>query len=181
MKKIVLLFLFLTTTLLSFSQTQTLSSDTLHWRETKQLSWADFKGKETTGAEKEQHVSMAMLGGFVKKNPLKPAIAEVTAVFDRKKSCVNKKEQSDNDLVYFQVMFNMYELHARKLRKTVKETKMGINPEKLFQEKYNAAIAGLDEELNEYKEETQSGNNIQAITEWKEKINKELEQLNAFK
>lgn len=181
MKKYFTLIVFTTSTLFSLSQTQTLTSDTLHWQESKKLTWADFKGKETTGAEKEQHVSLAMQGGFVKKNPLKPAVAEITAVFDRKKSCVNKTEQTNDELAYFQVMFNIYELHARKLRKTIKETKMGINPEKVFQEKYNAAITELDEEINEYKEETQSGNNIQAVNEWKEKVNKELKILNSYK
>lgn len=163
------------------SYSQNLSNDTLHWSENKKLAWADFKGKEVKNAEKAQQSLMAMIASFNKGNPLKPTATTVTTVFDKKKSWVSASAQTDQELKYYQTMFDLYELHSRKLRKEYKETKMGIDPNKTFQEKYSLAIAELDEHMREYNEETRSGADATALNEWSQDIKKELQALAAFK
>jgi hypothetical protein len=169
-------FLFYT---LCFSQT--LSNDTLHWSENKKLAWADFKGKEIKGAEKAQQSLMAMVANYTKGNPLKPTSTTVVTVFDRKKSWTSSAAQTSQELKYYQVMFDIYELHSRMLRKEFKGAKLGLDPNKAFQEKYSLAIAALDEQVRDYNEETDSGANSAELNKWEEQIKKDLKALDGFK
>lgn len=165
--------------LVSFSQT--ISTDSLHWSENKKLSWADFKGKEIQSTDQTENVLMAMLANFTKGNPLKPTSASVVAAFDRKKSWAAKETQTPEELKYYQVMFDIYELHARRLRKEFSETKFGMDPDKIFYQKYRAAIAELDDHVKQYKNETESGADADALHEWEEEITKSLKELGEFK
>ncbi len=164
-----------------FSQTQSLSNDTMHWSESKKLAWTDFKGKEVKGAEKAQQSLMAMTASFTKGNPLKPTSTIVVTAFDRKKSWVSASARTEQELRYYQVMFDIYELHSRMLRKEFKGTKLGLDPNKIFQEKYSLAIADLDEHVRTYNEETKSGADKAALDKWDEQIKKDLISLEDFR
>ena len=82
--------------------------------------------------------------------------------------------------MYYQTLFDIYEVHARKLRKEFSETKFGINPDAVFQEKYNANDALLINRCNEFKNDTESGSNGEAVKRWAGKIKMGLEELEHY-
>src|ERR1051326_3612817 len=118
-----------------FSQSK--PGDTLHWKENKPLTWADFKGKPKSGMSGEAFCTID--AKYEKPNPLKKTKFKIFAIWDRSKSWIAPASKNTDELLYYQVLFNIYEVHARQLRKEYSETKLGIDPEKTFREKYNQA------------------------------------------
>lgn len=170
MKNILVALGFIFWSLLSWSQKP---DDTLHWSATRKLEWKDFgKPKAKTGVL--GHAAMVMNAKFHKG--LK-ATTSVEAVFDRNSSFATDNEKTPQMLKYYQVLFDLYEVESRKLRKTLKETKLGIDPEKVFQEKYTAAQAALDERAELYMEEAETGSNAAAIDKWAKMMQEELKQM----
>jgi|ERR1051326_2521333 hypothetical protein len=163
----------------SFIIAQTKPGDTLHWSESKPLSWDDFKArpkKEMTGE------TFCMLeANYEKPNPLKKTKFKIFAVWYKSKSSIAPSSKSADELLYYQVLFNIYEAHARKLRKDFSETKFGLNPEKEFRDKYNDEVEKLTDETNDYRDETNEGSNAAAVKKWEAKEKEELKQLEKFK
>ncbi len=158
---------------------QTLSADTLHWSANKKLTWNDFKGKPSDELETGECL-MVMQASFVKKNPLKPAIAAVVAVFDRKHSHTAIDDRTAQELKYYQVMFDIYEVYSRKLRQEFKNTKFGLDPDKIFQEKYSKGITALDERVRKYRNDTNQGESNAELLKWEKQIALELKELEKF-
>jgi len=175
MKNLFLLLLFPSAI---FSQSKNLN-DTLHWKESKPLSWQDFKGKPKNGMSGEAFCML--MANYEKPNPLKKTKFKIAAVWDRKKSWIAPDSKTADELLYYQVLFDIYEVHARKLRKEFSETKFGLNPEAEFRGKYNTATENLTEEANDYRDETNEGADIAAVKKWNEKIKEEFKQLEKFK
>lgn len=171
MKNIIIIILSIFSTLLSYSQ-QT-SRDTLHWSASRKLDWKDFaKPAGKTGVL--GHAVMIMNAKFHKG--LK-ATTSVDAVFDRNSSFISNEEKTAQMLKYYQTMFDLYEVQSRKLRKEFKATKFGLNPEVVFQEKYNAALKELDERIDLYMEETETGENAAELEKWSQAVLLELKTL----
>ncbi|MBN2215472.1 MAG: hypothetical protein JW723_14660 [Bacteroidales bacterium] len=77
-------------------------------------------------------------------------------------------------------MFDLYEVHARKLRKELSETRFGIDPNPLFQSKYNNAMNALTNEFNEFRKQTKMGTDKMALYGWKSRIAKEPDDLKDY-
>ena len=175
MKNLFLLLLFPT---LVFPQSKN-SNDTMHWQANKPLSWEDFKGKPKSGMSGEAFCILD--AKYEKPNPLKKTKFKIAAVWDRKKSWIAPASKTADELLYYQVLFNIYEVHARKLRKELSETKFGLNPEEEFREKYNTAAENITEETNDYRDETNEGVGVSSVNKWNDKIKEELKLLDNFK
>ncbi|MBI4931066.1 MAG: hypothetical protein HY841_09910 [Bacteroidetes bacterium] len=175
MKNLFLLLLFPS---VIFSQSKNLN-DTIHWQETKPLSWEDFKGKEKKGMSGEAFCLLQ--ANYEKPNPLKKTKFKIAAVWDKKKSWIAPASKTADELLYYQVLFDIYEVHARKLRKEFSETKFGLNPEAEFREKYNTEAENITEETNDYRDETGEGVVMIAVKKWNDKIKEELKLLDNFK
>ena len=160
-----------------FSQTKT-SNDTIHWRESKPLSWTDFKGKPKSGMSGQAFCMLE--ANYEKPNPLKKTKFKIAAVWYKSKSWIESSSKTEGELLYYQVLFSIYEAHARKLRKEFIETKFGLNPEKEFREKYNSAAESLTDESNEYRDETKEGEDKEAVKKWDVKEKEELKKLEKF-
>lgn len=158
-----------------------LSSDTLHWKNDKCLSWNDFKGKPEKGVDASGEVACVILSGFNKKNPLKKTKPETTAILDRSHSWILANSKKPEELAYYQVIFNIYEWYARKLRKEFNTTKFGIDPNKVFQEKYNANEAELTDTVGDFRRESELGADQKIVMEWDAKVKKEIKALEEFK
>lgn len=104
----------------------------------------------------------------------------VEAVFDRKNSFCAEKERTAQMLKYYQILFDLYESASRKLRKQFSETKFGLDPEKIFHEKYNAALQALNERVDLYMQETETGEQADAIEKWSKMVQMELKELHSF-
>jgi hypothetical protein len=176
MKNILLSLSFIALTLPVFSQT--FSSDTMHWKENHKLEWKDFSGKSLGLAGVTGQATMVMNAQFHKTLR---ATAVVETIFDRKASWVAKEEQTEQELKYYQVMFDLYEVSSRKLRKQFKETRFGLDPDKVFQEKYRAASTALDDRCKLYIEETDMGAEAAALEKWSKTLQLELKELEAYK
>src|SRR3990172_12889387 len=94
--------------------------DTLHWKSGKPLGWEDFKGKPKPGMSGEAFCMLEAM--YEKPNPLRKTKFKIAAVWDKKKSWIAPASKTADELLYYQVLFNIYEVHARKLRKELSET-----------------------------------------------------------
>lgn len=176
MKNILLGLSFISLSLPVFSQT--LSSDTMHWKENHKLEWKDFSGKPLAQAGITGQATMVMNAQFHKTLR---ATAVVETIFDRKTSWVAKEDQTEQELRYYQVMFNLYEVASRKLRKQFKETRFGLDPDKIFQEKYRDASTALDERCKLYMDETDMGADAAELERWAKTLQLELKELETYK
>jgi hypothetical protein len=164
----------------TFAQSN-LQDDTLHWNENRKLSWNDFRGEplEYTGFQGEAFcMNMAK---FERPNAFSKTTFNVTAVFYKSKSWVNPKAKTEPGLAFFQVMFDLYELHARELRKELSETNLGNDPNAIFQEKYNNSMTALLNEYNEFRKDTKMGQDSNSVTVWYKKTQEKLKLLDNYK
>jgi len=164
----------------TFGQTN-LANDTLQWNENKKLSWNDFKGEPLDYTGFQGEAFCMNMANYERPNMFSKTTFTVTAVFDRTKSWVNPKAKTDHGLLYFQVMFDLYELHARELKKELSETNLGNDPNAIFQEKYNHSMTALTNEFNEFRKETKLGQDSNALTEWYKKTQEKLINLDNYK
>ena len=176
MKNILSSLVFFVCALNAYSQ-QT-SNDTIHWSESRKLDWKDFLGK---AAGKNGVLGQATLLMNAKYHKGLKATTSVETIFDRKSSFIAEEAKTAQELKYYQTMFDLYEVESRKLRKVFKETKFGLDPDKVFQEKYNAALKALAERVDDYMEETGTGNETEEVEKWSKNIQSELKELEAFK
>ena len=164
----------------TFGQTN-LPNDTLQWNENQKLSWNDFKGDPLDYTGFQGEAFCMNLANYERPNIFAKTTFKVTAVFDRTKSWVNPKAKTDNGLLYFQIMFDLYELYARELKKELSETDFGNDPNGVFQQKYNSSMTSLTNEFNEFRKETKLGQDSNALTVWYKKTQEKLTLLDNYK
>lgn len=179
MKYFLLTLTFIAISTTSFSQA--LSADTLHWVDYRQLTWNDFKGEPIENIGFAGQTSMVMLANFQKISLIFPTTAKVVTVFDRKNSWTSMAGRTNNALRYYQITFNLYEVYTRKLRKEFKNTKFGLNPTKVFNEKYNAALTELTDRNKQLMIETRMGQDSLEVKKWNKIITLELKELEEYK
>ena len=175
----VLTGLLLTTVHLVFGQTN-VSNDTLHWNSNRQLTWDDFRGDPLEGIGLDGEVFCMNMANFERPNIFQKAKFKVVAIFDRTKSWIDEDHKSDIALRYFQVMFNIYEVHARSLRRDLSTAKFGADPTPIFQEKYNQSMTNLATEFNLFRKETKLGRDVSELDKWKLKVDEELKALEVY-
>lgn len=176
-----LFILILLSTQLCLSAQETLSDDTLHWSESRPLSWDDFKGEVIEGVGLGGEIFCMNMANFNRPSAFHKIRFEVVALFDRQISWANEEMRTDQGLLYFQTIFNIYEVHARELRKDLAESKFGLDPNPLFQEKFNRSNSKLMQEYNAFRRETKMGTDQAAIEKWNTNIEAELQALEEYK
>ena len=165
-----------------FTNGQTgISNDTLHWSSSRMLTWADFKGEPIEGIGLIGEAFCMNLANFEKPNMFNKTNFKVIALFDKTKSWINEKNKTEIVLRYFQVMFNIYEVHARSLRRDLSTTKFGADPNPVFQEKYNQSMTNLMNEFNQFRKETKMGLDVNSLDSWKIKVDKALKNLENYR
>jgi len=78
-------------------------------------------------------------------------------------------------------MFDLYELHARKLKMDLSEANPGNDVNAIFQEKYNNSMTALLNEFNEFRKATRLGQDSNALTDWHKKTQEKLKLLDNYK
>lgn len=159
---------------------QSISNDTIHWASYRKLDWNDFKGSSIDVQGLSGQALMVILANFQKLNLFFPVKTHVVTVFDRKNSWVTDAGKTDQSLKYYQVMFDLYEVYARKLRKDFKETKFGMDPNKVFQEKYESELSDLSDRNKQYMQETKLGTDADALKKWEDEVHRELQELSKY-
>jgi hypothetical protein len=155
----------------------------VYWSDSRKLTWEDFQGKPI--GSNENYVSEIHLynpATIEKAHLFSTAILTSICVFDKKHSWFNKKNASAELLLYNQVMFDIYELYTRELRKEFYNTEFGLDDYiqqfHLMTEKNNS---DLKDKLEDYRRDADLGKNVAGIKLWEMKIDKELEELKAYK
>jgi hypothetical protein len=157
-----------------------LSNDTLHWNTARPISWNDFNGEAIEGIGFIGEIFCMNSASFEKKNDSKKTNYIVTAILDRNKTWIDPKLKSAGNLVYFQEIFDIYEIHARKLRKEFAQSDPEADPNEIFQKKYNDSMTDLMKEFNEFRKETKLGRDGKELKRWRIKIDEELLQLQNY-
>lgn len=160
---------------------QTSSNDTIHWNENRPLTFDDFRGEnmEFTGFVGENFCLLS--ANYSRPNIFSKTEYMVEAIWDRKKSWISDKAKTDQALQFFQVCFDIYELHARLLKKKCSELPKDTDPTEAFQPMYNQAMTALMEEYNMFRRETKMGQDSETIEVWSEAIRLKLDELAAYK
>lgn len=179
MEKSILTIVILSLTLTVSSQA--LSNDTLHWAEYRKLTWDDFKGEPIDLPGMAGQEMTVMLANFKKAHLLLPAMASVVTIFDRNNSWAADKSRTSQQLKYYQLTFDLHEVYSRKLRKEYSQTKFGLDPNTVFQQKYNTALTALSDRNKLLMKETKMGQDSAMVDKWAATIETELKELDAFR
>ena len=92
-----------------------------------------------------------------------------------------QKDRTDLGLSYFQVMFNIYELHSRKMKKEYALSRSAKDPDAAFKEKYSNSGIDRSADLNQFKKETKMGLDSTALAAWRLKVDEELKALEYYR
>lgn len=153
----------------------------IEWDENRPLRWDDFQGKP------EPRFAAATTSYDILKTVSKKdshtAEVIIRAVFFKKTSWKKKQWINDDVLTHEQKHFDIVELFARKLRKSISSHgfKDGNDIESTISELYDLNDKEMDQYQDQYDEETDGSMNGDQQRAWQKKIKKELEELEAYK
>jgi hypothetical protein len=154
--------------------------DILVWKEGRPLTWDDFNGKpEKRFAAASTHYDIIK---SILKAEAKPMAVTIEAVFFRNSSWKKKSWINDQVLAHEQKHFDIVELFARKLRKSISETRFKSYTDLV--EKVNALYDKNDKEMDiyqdQYDDETDGSMNGEKQRTWEKKIMQEINDLKKF-
>ncbi len=155
----------------------------VYWSESRKLIWEDFQGKQNDS--QNNNISQIRLynpATIERATYLSNPELTVICIFDKKNSWVKKSAANDSLLLYHQVMFDIYELYNRKLKKQFNETEFSLND---YIEEFKSLTgknnSDLEQQIEQYKIDSDHGNNYAGIKSWEMKVNRELDELKSFK
>lgn len=154
--------------------------DTLIWNEGRLLTWDDFRGKpakrfSAASTHYDIFKSMEEKGNGAQMN--------VEAVFFCNKSWKKTSWVNDEVLAHEQKHFDIVELFARKLRKSIQNRKYSsYNELKIVSDSlYDVNDKEMDVYQDMYDDETDASMNGEKQREWNKKIDTELGNYSAWK
>lgn len=152
--------------------------DQVLWRESRKLVLQDFQGAIKSG-KRDGESSITILCTYVLKDYIEKF--DVKCVFVKGESWL--KDTSAYVLNHEQVHFDIGEIVARQLRKSLIENKYLINKfsAKKMDSLYHLFSTKFMDLQKIYDEETQYSFNVAAQFEWDLKVSKQLDSLKAFR
>ena len=156
----------------------------LTWKQHPALSWTDFKGRarRNTGEPSAETDT-----GFRVQLECRAGVLDirVEAEFYPTSSWVKPTRKSVELLRHEQGHFDITELYARKMRKAVREAKVGCEDDRQAEAAGKKIFEGLDREWEKeekrYDAETRDGVDLVKEREALERIGRELEELSGFR
>ncbi|MAC95442.1 MAG: hypothetical protein CMC96_08065 [Flavobacteriales bacterium] len=161
------------------------SEDKIEWSENTQLTWEDFKGKPYN-SYKHDALSKLEISYWFNVPREGSAQVEIKAIFYKKSSWVKPKEKTESLLSHENLHFDIAEVFARKVRKEIKayyEKKGRSKASKLnkkFSKIYNMLYDDYEKYQQLYDKETAYSTNKKEQARWKEKIKRELIELEEY-
>lgn len=157
-------------------------SQEIIWKNQTQLSWADYLAAKPQGqtlhALTASGVNFDM--SFEQANNTITVYLMVNAIFSAAESWSDPEHETTSLLAHEQLHFDITELNARKLRKSLLEYSYTKNYESeiehLFRE-YSEERAGMQKE---YDMATNHSNNRDKQTEWQQIVHQKLEELKEY-
>jgi len=151
----------------------------IHWCKDKKLSWSDFQGKP------DGHQHHALTAYEIEFNiSIKgdKSEFEVTCYFPKNKSWVKPGKANYKLLKHEQLHFDIAEIHARKLRKELQQTKITLqNLEIKSDEIYQRNWKKLNQMQIAYDRDTDHSNVEAKQKKWEDRIASLLTELEPFK
>jgi hypothetical protein len=175
--KWIFLFCFLTANLL-FGQK-------IIWKEGLKLNWSNFKSNinNKRGANIVAYTNCGWVYSVVKStNPKSPVKVKIQTIFNEDQSWKDAERINDYVLGHEQKHFDIAEIFARKLRKSVHEKiKNSGDFNKNFQGLYNKILSDYRTFQVSYDTDTKNGINEEKQAEYDIKIAEELDNLKNYK
>ena len=176
--------IFWTLCLLSFSAWSQLPDHKILWKASQPLEWKDFEGKPESGHPFQASTSTAITYSWSLKTRGEEIIFgyEVYSFFLPEGSWFRPGSTSGNLLAHEQLHFDITELHARKLRKKLKDfdPKVVKDVKKVLGDLYHETEAGRKAMQEQFDRETDHSQRENVQTEWQKKIAAELAALEGF-
>ncbi|MBP6333905.1 MAG: hypothetical protein KA444_00430 [Bacteroidia bacterium] len=165
----------------SFTDYET--SDTIRWTPDYKLKWDDFQGKADPSSKfSAQSNCMFSYKSFADYDSGVMRLSlYLYPCFTKKASWVVAENKQDGLLRHEQLHFDICELHIRRLRQAIQNTKLNLlNPSEQIKEKFEQAWNDYQKAQAEYDLESQHGLIEKSQKYWEEKVNKELKELQTF-
>ena len=168
--------------LVSFAggQDSQIPNDTLIWRDNRPLDFQDFLGEPIESSNLMGEAFCLILTTFDKPVDSTYVTISVQAVFDKTNSWISRRAKVE-EMLLFQVTFNMFEVYARKLRKEALALRSDPFAQSVFQKKYALSLPSLTYKCNELKRDTRMGSNKERLLIWDAKVKSELKDLEQYK
>lgn len=169
---------------LFFSLHQNTNEETLIWKATKKLTWADFKGKPIANSNAAALTASGITFGYSVKTANNRIIDYTTSVeahFYPNKSWYKTTNATPYILAHEQLHFDITELYARKFRQQISKLKLNQNIKSQLKRLHTAINKALSNTQNKYDEQTHHSINKKAQAQWQTYIAAELKKLDAYK
>ncbi|WP_157098020.1 hypothetical protein [Niabella ginsenosidivorans] len=157
-----------------------MSADTVQWNSLRKLTWNDFKGEAMELPGLKGEIYCFLPATYQRDSVNAKTVFFVQAVFDKKGSWIQKTSKTPLALQYYQVYFDLFELHARKLRGQLAAVQPDADPTQAFQQIYNTQFNMLNDDLKALRKETKLGVVASAVAAWKSKTEKALTEMAAY-
>jgi len=158
--------------------------ETITWTENQKLHWGNFEGEPEYDTDAVAITASGITYGYTSKTYSNSDKIDYTtkvfAQFYPEKSWYLKERVNDTVLGHEQLHFDITELHARKLRKRIKNTKFTKNIQKEISKIYDEVSGELRKMQNEYDEGSDYSRNYEGQVKWQKFVAKELHKLKAF-
>lgn len=150
----------------SFSQTTE-----RHWEE-GELTWNDFQGEAFLSSPHTSELNTQFGYSTAKKklNDTTLYTFETRNYITPEISWVKEEYKSEELLRYNQVLFNIMELHRRRLQRTLHR----IDNLYMAEEKYRTIFSAANYEVKRFQNDTDFGTDLSALEYWDNRIRKEL-------
>jgi hypothetical protein len=177
-----LTFLFSCATVQSQKESSYDPDDIVRWTDSTKLSWDDFTGTPPADTALGAYMIILTPAEFHESTLLDSATATVECYMVKDASWVVESKARKQFLAYYQIMFDINELSARKLRKIISETDFNVeDPVGLLNNINNKHKKKLSKTLSQYNAETKLGADTKKLMDWQEKIIHELSALEEYR
>jgi len=150
------------------------------WSDDLQLQWTDFNGKPTQGTTVVAVTASGISFGFsskISETRLIDYSAFVDAHFYPDKSWYIKERSNNVVLDHERLHFDITELHARKFKKRIAQTKFTLKISDEMERIHTAINDELRQMQQKYDQETNHSQNVTKQKEWQQHIKLQLEKL----
>lgn len=154
------------------------------WEDSLQLKWEDFKGAPTYGTTVAAVTASGITFGFSSKmseTELVDYSVYVDAHFYPDKSWFIEGRADASILDHERLHFDITELHARKFKQRIAQTKFTISINSEMDYIHSSINNELTLMQKKYDRETNHSQNVQKQMEWQKYIKLELGKLNYYK
>lgn len=156
------------------------STDVIFWNKDQRLSWSDFKGAPRYDLTNMAALTSSGISYYTGCNN-GTFKYKIESYFDKQESWVKDDAKDYFRLEHEQIHFDITELFARKLRKLLSQRDFKCYEEMEFRQIVDTFLNNWETEQRIYDINSQYSRDLEVQTEWKKKVEIELEEHEAFK